>query len=169
MRCATHPEVETSLRCGKCGKPICPKCLVQTPVGARCADCARLEKLPTYHVSFRYYLRAIGAGLSLAIVSGIAWGALGNYLPLNLSLLIAPGMGYAIGEVISLSTNRKRGAGLIAVGSIALVAGYIVSLWFASFLAGIPFLLVFRFSISRIGIDLLALALGIYVTVTRLR
>jgi len=78
-------------------------------------------------------------------------------------------MGYAIGEVISLSTNRKRGAGLIAVGSIALVAGYIVSLWFANFLAGIPFLLVFRFSISRIGIDLLALALGIYVTVTRLR
>jgi hypothetical protein len=88
---------------------------------------------------------------------------------LNLSLLIAPAAGYAIGEVISRATNRKRGAGLIAVGSIALVAGYILSLGFAGFLSGIPFLLVFRFDISRIVIDLLALALGIYVTVTRLR
>jgi len=59
MKCATHPQVETNLRCGKCGKLICPKCMIQTPVGARCLDCARLYKLPTYQVSTKYYLRAI--------------------------------------------------------------------------------------------------------------
>src|SRR3989304_4969303 len=33
MQCATHPGVETELRCATCGKPICPDCLVGTPVG----------------------------------------------------------------------------------------------------------------------------------------
>ena len=169
MRCATHPDVGTNLRCGKCGKPICPRCLVQTPVGARCPDCAGLKKLPTYRVSAQYYLRAAGVGLGVGALCGIIWGALENWLPLNLSLLIAPAVGYAIGETVSLATNRKRGTGLIVVASMALVIGYIISLWFGSFLSGMPFLLVFRFNIVRLLIDLLALALGIYVTVTRLR
>ena len=34
--CANHPGVETSLRCNKCGKPICAKCAVRTPTGYRC-------------------------------------------------------------------------------------------------------------------------------------
>ena len=86
MRCATHPEVETNLRCGKCGKPICPKCLVQTPVGARCSDCARLHKLPTYHVSTQYYLRAMGSGLGMAIACGVAWGIIGWLIPFIIRL-----------------------------------------------------------------------------------
>ena len=28
MQCATHPGVETELRCATCGKPICPDCLM---------------------------------------------------------------------------------------------------------------------------------------------
>ena len=35
-RCAEHPDVETGLRCGRCETPICPKCMIMTPVGARC-------------------------------------------------------------------------------------------------------------------------------------
>ena len=34
QRCSYHPEVETGLACGKCGTYICPRCMVQTPVGA---------------------------------------------------------------------------------------------------------------------------------------
>ncbi|MBL8128361.1 MAG: hypothetical protein JNM64_12030 [Chloroflexia bacterium] len=33
--CAEHQEVETRLRCSRCGKPICPRCAVRTPVGMR--------------------------------------------------------------------------------------------------------------------------------------
>lgn len=44
MRCALDPDTETNLTCGKCGQPICPKCLVQTPVGARCPQCAALKQ-----------------------------------------------------------------------------------------------------------------------------
>ncbi len=39
--CANHPGVETSLRCNKCGKPICAKCAVRTPTGYRCKECVR--------------------------------------------------------------------------------------------------------------------------------
>ena len=61
VKCATHPNVETELACGRCGKPICPRCLVYTPVGARCRDCAQLRRLPTYQVPASYILRGIGA------------------------------------------------------------------------------------------------------------
>ena len=157
MRCATHPEVETNLRCGKCGKLICPKCLVQTPVGARCPDCAKLYRLPTYQVSTKHYLRAAGTGLGMAIVCGIVWGLIEWAIPFfSINLLLAPGAGYAIGEVISRSVNRKRGTSLAVIAGIALVISYLVGMFFPW---GIRFGLF----------DLLAIALGIYVAVTRLR
>ena len=86
-----------------------------------------------------------------------------------LNLLLAPGAGYAIGEVVSLSVNRKRGTGLAVVGGIAVVISYIFSLWFVSFLLGIPFHLVFNFGLFTILYHLIALALGIFVAITRLR
>ena len=164
MRCATHPDIETNLRCGKCGKPICPKCLVQTPVGARCPDCAKLYKLPTFRVTKQYYLRAAGTALGMAIVCGLAWGAIRGVMPfIYLNFLLASGVGYAIGKVVSLSVNRKRGTGLAVIAGIGVAISYLVS-----FLApwGVPLVL---FNILYLVIDLLALALGIYVAVTRLR
>ncbi|MBA7663548.1 hypothetical protein ES703_71593 [subsurface metagenome] len=164
MKCATHPEIETNLKCGKCGKPICPKCMVQTPVGARCPDCARLYKLPTYRVSTKYYLRAVGTALGMAIVCGVVWGLIGSFVPFFfLNLLLAAGAGYAIGEVVSLSVNRKRGTGLATIAGIAVAISYLVSLF-------LPFSpLGFTFSLFHILFDLLALALGIYFAVSRLR
>ena len=157
MRCTHHPEVETNLGCGKCGKPICPKCMVQTPVGARCPDCARLYKLPTFRVSTKHYLRAVGTGLGMAIVCGIVWGVVIGFLPrFYLGLLLAGGAGYAIGEVVSLSVNRKRGTGLAIVAGIAVTISYLVSVFW-------PWGIGFRL------LDLLALALGIFVAATRLR
>ena len=164
MKCAYHPEVETNLRCGKCGKPICPKCLVQTPVGARCPDCAKLYKLPTYRVSTKYYLRAAGTALGMAVVCGVIWGVVGGLLPFfYFNLLLGPGVGYAIGEVVSLSVNRKRGRGLATVAGIAVAISYLVSI----FLPFLPW--GFHFGLLRIVLDLVALALGVFVAVTRLR
>ena len=161
MRCATHPSVETNLRCGKCGKPICPKCLVQTPVGARCPDCAKLYRLPTFRISTKHYLRGIGVGLGMAFICGAAWGAIGWRIHFfSFNLLLAPAAGFAIGEVISLSVNRKRGTGLAVVAGMAVVVSYVVTFLFPS---GFPF------GPLNITYHLIALALGIFVAVTRLR
>jgi hypothetical protein len=161
MKCAAHPRVETNLRCGKCGKPICPKCMVQTPVGARCPECARLYKLPTYRVSTAYYLRAAGTALGIAIVCGVIWGVVSLFLPFFiLNLLLGAGVGYAIGEVVSLAVNRKRGRGLATVAGAGVVISYLVSiLLFFSLPSGLfPILLA-----------LASVALGIFIAVTRLR
>ena len=111
MRCATHPDVETNLRCGKCGKLICPKCMVQTPVGARCKQCARLYKLPTYRVPAAYYLRAIGAALGMAIVCGIIWGVIESFLFAYFfglfSLILAAGIFVDAYVVITLTLAQE--------------------------------------------------------------
>ena len=163
MKCAYHPDVETNLKCGKCGKPICPGCMVPTPVGARCPNCARLHKLPTFSVSTGYYLKAVGSGLGIAIVCGLIWGVVAGRVPfLNLNLVLAPGAGYAIGEVVSLSVNRKRGTGLAVIAGIALAISYLVSIL-------VPWGANFTLNPLSLAINLVALALGIFVAVTRLR
>lgn len=161
MKCAYHPDVETDLRCGKCGKPICPRCMVQTPVGVRCPDCAGLAKLPTFRVSARYYLIATGAALGMAIACGAAWGAIEWLVPIfSLNLLLAPAAGYAIGEVTSLAVNRKRGTGLAVVGGIAAAISYGITLFFPGTL---------NFGIFSVIYHIIALGLGIFLAVTRLR
>jgi len=93
----------------------------------------------------------------MAIVGGIVWGVLEGLLPFFfLNLFLAAGVGYAIGEVVSLSVNRKRGTGLAIVAGLAVAISYVVN-----FLS--PWGFGFQF------FDLLALPLGIFVAVTRLR
>ena len=126
--CIWHPETETRLHCSQCGKSICTLCIVQVPVGIRCRECGRAEKLPTYDVQPAYMLRALGAAVAIALVGGIIWGVVEAQLrgiPF-LPWLIAIGVGYGAGELIGLSVNRKRGAPLtwIAAGSVG-VAGII--------------------------------------------
>jgi hypothetical protein len=155
--CKRHPKIETNLYCGKCGDPICPKCLVQTPVGARCPSCARLSRVPTYRVSKIHYLRAVGAALGLAIAAGILWGFLRSIMFSGyFNFLIAAALGYGIGEGISLAVNRKSGAGLAVIGGLAMVAAYIIS--------------AFAFGGGSFSLfDIIAVIVGIFVTVTRLR
>jgi hypothetical protein len=164
MKCTYHPDVETELRCGKCGTPICPKCLVQTPVGARCPDCARLYKLPTFRVTAQYYLRAISVAVGMAFACAVAWWAIREVMPsFYLNFLLAGGFGFAIGELVSISVNRKRGRGLAIIAGTALAVSYVISIfppW------GLHFT---QFGIMGLVIDLLAVALGVYIAVTRLR
>jgi hypothetical protein len=161
MKCTYHPDVETNLSCGKCGKPICPKCMVQTPVGARCPDCAKTTKLPTFRLSPKHYLIASGTALGMAIATGLVWGLLRGFLPyIYVNLIVAGGVGYAVGEVVSRAVNRKRGKWLALIGGVAIPLSY---------LASIPFNMMFRYETVFHPLDILAIAIGIFVAVLRLR
>jgi hypothetical protein len=96
-------------------------------------------------------------GLVAALVTGLIWGTIEASLPfIILNFLIAVGVGYIIGELVSLAVNRKRGTGLAVVAGLAVAISYLVSIlvpW------GVGFLLL----------DLLALAVVIFLAVTRLR
>ena len=164
MKCATHPDVETNLRCGKCGKPICPKCMVQTPVGARCKDCARLQVLPTFQMNTNYYWRAIAVTVGMAFACGAAWWALRVILGMSyFNFLLAAGFAYAISEVVVRSVNRKRGKWLAVIAGTGVALSFVISVfppwggWFWWF--GIPSLVI----------NLLAVALGVWIAVSRVR
>jgi len=45
LKCTRHTNVETALTCGRCEKPVCPRCMVHTDVGIRCRDCAPARPL----------------------------------------------------------------------------------------------------------------------------
>jgi hypothetical protein len=130
---------------------------VQTPVGARCKECANVRRLPIYELSALHYLKAAGVGLALAIVSGVVWA----FIPLSgyFSLLIALGVGYGIGVLISLSVNRKRGLGLQAIAATSMMLSYLTK----SIMSHMPF---FGF-VDILG--LIAVALGVYAAVSILR
>lgn len=161
LRCATHPDVETNLRCGKCGKLICPRCLVQTPVGARCRECAKLYKLPTYRITPVYYLRAAGTAFGMGIALGLGWGFISGFIPfIILNLLIFAGIGYVIGDVTGLAINRKRGPWLAAIGGIAVAGCYAVNVLTFGSLPALGLGLV---------IDIISVVIGISAAVSRLR
>ena len=75
-RCARHQGEATRLRCGRCNDPICPRCLVQSPVGARCPKCAVIGRPTLVIATARDLLQAFGA----AVVIGAAQGAIIAYI-----------------------------------------------------------------------------------------
>ena len=158
--CARHPQVETRLGCSQCGTLICPQCLVQTPVGARCPDCARVRRLPTFEYGTVTLVRAVGAGVALAGATGFLWGLVFfdlfriPFLP----WIAVIGIGYVIGEGISASVNRKRGRYLQYIAGASVVLSYVV--------AGLVSPLVFVFTFPSIFF-LLMLGVGAYMAASR--
>ena len=130
-RCSLHPDVETRLACGRCGTYICPRCMIQTPVGARCGECAMVRKLPTFDVKPAYYFRAAVAGGVVAVVGGVIWGLLLNLHVPFLPWLLAIGVGYLVGEAISVAANRKRGSGLALTAGVSMALSVVVMLLFS--------------------------------------
>lgn len=120
VECPRDPGVETALRCSRCDTPICPRCLVQTPVGARCRDCARIVKSPVYTLGQADVFRAIIASVVGGVVMGLIWRLV--LVPFTvgfLSIFIGAGLGYVFTRIMELATGRKRGpvvAGLAVAG-----------------------------------------------------
>lgn len=41
VACYRHPDRVAGVACQRCGRPICPQCMVQAPVGFQCPECTR--------------------------------------------------------------------------------------------------------------------------------
>jgi len=116
--CANHPQVETSLRCNRCGKPICPKCAVSTPTGYRCRECVRgQQKVFETSLWFDYLSATILAGF-LSLVGSRIVPPFGYF-----TILLAPIAGVVIAEVVRFAVRKRRSRRLFQVATIAAALG----------------------------------------------
>jgi len=112
--CANHPSVETSLRCNKCGKPICARCAVRTPTGYRCRECVR-GLMKTFDTA-KWYDYLLGAGTALIL------GLIASFLASLVSGLIgSPSAGMLIAEAVRLVTRKHRSKALFFTVATAMV------------------------------------------------
>jgi hypothetical protein len=103
--CVNHPDVETYLRCNRCGQPICTNCAVRTPVGYRCRDCVNRQQQVFYSGFKRtHYLVAAAVALPLSAVAGWLVPSLGWY-----SVVLGPLAGGGIANVALWAIRRRRG------------------------------------------------------------
>ncbi len=113
--------------------------------------------MPTFDVQSSHYAKAVGVGVGVALGGGILW-VIFNAIFAGfgiLSAVLAIGVGWAAGDLISKSVNAKRGTGLAWIGAGSVIGAYVISLP-SSPTSG------FLFSIIAVGI-------GIYLAVQRLR
>jgi hypothetical protein len=119
LRCARHPDTETVLRCGRCETPICPRCFVQTPVGARCPTCAQVKRLSILLKPVDL-ARAVGYG----VVAGAVGTAIFTLIPFLGPFISYAIVGFGVGEAVSVGANRKRVRELAPIAVACLFLGY---------------------------------------------
>lgn len=115
--CYRHPSRETAVSCSNCERPICTDCMVYTPVGIKCPECARQPRSAIVRLRPQRAARAIGAALAAGLAMGfgiVLLQGVGLFFALILGWLIGVGMG----ELVLRASGRYRGpeTGYIAIG-----------------------------------------------------
>ncbi len=118
LYCANHPDRETSLRCNRCEKPICPQCAVLTPTGYRCKECVRGQQ--------KIFETAVWKDYPLAFLTAGFLSFLGSYLSQWFSfftLILAPIVGMLVAEAVRFVIHKRRSKGLFLTASAAAALG----------------------------------------------
>ncbi len=168
--CVNHPETETTLRCNRCGKPVCYKCVERTPVGYRCKDCIR-EQQDVFFTAVQtdYIIAAMVSFVLAAIAAPIISAILGGFgfFSWIIAFVAGPFVGGIAATIIRRAVGKRRGRymGLIVV--VAIVLGIIagnVMLWMVFW--GMPFAAAIIGTVTNLTLIIFAVtALGsIYAT-----
>jgi predicted membrane channel-forming protein YqfA (hemolysin III family) len=162
LYCYRHPTVKTSLRCNRCGNPICPKCAIRTPVGFRCPDCVRSQQDKFYTGGKLDYLLAVVVALPLSLIAA----AIFTFIIANIgffswiiSFFLAPAVGGLIAEAVRRVVQRRRSRYLSYVTAGCLV------------LAVLPFAILVLLGGNFLGLIVpgILLFLGVGAIMARLR
>lgn len=154
LYCVNHPNVETMLRCNRCGRPVCTRCVVQTPVGYRCKQCVGQQQAAFFTGGVVDYV--LGAIIAL-VLGGIASYLISLTGLWFIALILGPTIGIGIAEAVRFAVRRRRSRYLWAV-----VAGAMV-------LSAVPALLVSLFSLWSLFVLGLYLVLSVGAAAARLR
>jgi tetratricopeptide (TPR) repeat protein len=128
LYCANHPNVETMLRCNRCGKPICTRCAVRTPVGYRCKQCVGQQQAVFYTGGVSDYV--IGGGIAL-VLGGIASFLMSLLVSWFFALILGPTVGIGISEAVRLVVRRRRSRYLWLAAGGGILVGSLPALFLA--------------------------------------
>jgi hypothetical protein len=128
LHCTVHPDRETSLRCNKCGRPMCAQCAVSTPVGYRCRECVRGIQAGYYKATPNDYAIIFAACGGLTLIAGAIMSAIS--LGILFAIILGLPIGGGIAELGLRITSRRRGrqsANIAAAGALigGLAGGFI--------------------------------------------
>jgi hypothetical protein len=115
--CYRHPGRETAVSCSNCERPICPDCMVYSPVGIKCPECARQPRSALVRLRPQRVARAVLTAIALGALMGVGIVFLqqvGLFFALILGWLIGIGMGEAV--LTASGRFRSPTTGWIAVG-----------------------------------------------------
>ena len=102
--CYYHPNTPTELRCNKCGKYICVKDAVRTPVGYRCKTCVKEQQDIFFTATPLDYVVAAIVASVLSMIAAFIMPALGFF-----AIFGAPIAGTVIAEGVFRATGKRRG------------------------------------------------------------
>ncbi len=120
LYCTVHPTVQTTLRCNRCGRPMCTKCAVKTPVGYRCKQCVREQQDVFFNAQVIDYMIATGASLVISFFAAWIIARINFFL---IAIFLAPAVGGVIGTVVWRLTGKRRGRYTSLFVGTAVVAG----------------------------------------------
>ncbi len=154
--CANHSETETTLRCNRCGKPVCVKCVELTEVGYRCKECIRAQQNVFFTAETKdYFVLAIVSFVLAALATPIIellLGMLGLFFGVILAVFLGPAVGGAAATIIRRSVGRRRGRYMGAVGVAAIILGVGFGLLVAS--------------VFNLGVNLIPLAVFLFLSLS---
>ncbi len=134
--CYRHPDVETGLRCNRCGKPICAKCARRTPVGFRCPDCIREQENKFYTGTNLDYVIAAVIAFPLSLIAAALFTFILNglgFFMILIAFFVAPAIGGIIAEAVRWGVGRRRSRYLrhVVVGCVILASApfLLLMLW----------------------------------------
>ncbi len=126
MRCYRHPNRETRVSCATCERPICTECMVQTDVGIKCPEDARLPRGARAGVMKRdQIVKSLLAGLAVALVGVAVVFAIFEirFFTLILSALA----GYGAGKLVHRAGGRNGGPVAMGISGVAVALAYVAA------------------------------------------
>ena len=169
--CLRHPKTLSNLRCGRCDDLICPQCMVQSPVGARCPECANIGQAPIFRATTSELAITIGLSTGAALIFGAVYGvAVWTMWKLNVDFqiglvvtsVIVGLSGAPFGDFVRRAGKYKLDRRLRTVAGITMflawVVGTVVSSWLGAGSA------IFTNIVGYLG-----LGVGVYIAMNRVR
>ena len=120
--CHYHPNVETLVSCGRCGKPLCPDCVGHGATGVRCKECLRQSPQALGLATRDLVARGAVIALTVSVALGVGLGLFG-WMGWVSGLVL----GFVVGSAAFLGSRRHRDVSIQVIAVAAALAGVVTA------------------------------------------